>query len=458
MVLHKKQGIVKYIKDKVNIENVALYYQFAKSFNLPSFAKETLRCMERCFTMVVETSNFLQLDFYIISRLLSSPKLKIYSELEVFHAADVWLNYNIVERHMFAKDLLLKIRFPLLSYHALKHVLQRSSAFRTNKTSNLMVKEILQDRDNFYQKNKLSVHHMTRYCDHDEFNIIVMGGNLGLEQFVNQIDKRRKVTPLCSFNEYSEYFASVCLNNDIYVFSGTRYNSVKYSVPVKKYSPGFDDKWHKLDDLDSADRDCFSLCAFMNKIYIIGGFIVSSEEITPRCTEFDTKTYEWKEVGEMRGRRAVPASTVFEGRVVTCGGMVENNYLLNTVEAYDHVADQWSSMPSLNEARYSHKMVALRNKLFVFGGRQSRTNEVFDSVCGKFVFITPLKRSLKVDFGMLNDVALVGSRVMIFINTSPFMAVYDTDTNEWSQELCKVTAVNCATYTSEKLPLIFDKI
>ena len=453
VILNKniEKEILDYVKDNVNVENVATYYQLAKVFNLPSFAKETLRCMERCFPKIVETSNFLELDVCFISRFLSSPKLFISSELEVFQAADSWLSYNHIERNMFAEDLLLMIRFSLLSDQALEHILQRSSAFRKNEKCNLIVRDILHDKENFFIRNKLN--RETRYCDHDDFDIIVVGGNFDLEQFVNQIDKRRKVTPLCSVVVLREWFASVCLNDNIYVFGGSQYE--QRSVTLMKYSPGFDDKWQQLADLD-LDRSDFSLCAFMNKIYIIGGCDAKGKEIHSSCIELDTKTYEWKEVAVTNHCRVFPASTVFEGRVVTCGGMGENNSLLNAVEAYDHVADQWSYMTNMIERRYRHKIVALRNKLFVFGS--TTTNEVFDSVCNKFVYLKPLKKSLKVNLELLCDVTLVGSRITIFIQNSPLMAIYDTDKNEWSEESCEITAGQFPRYTSAKFARICDKM
>ena len=37
---------------------------------------------------------------------------------------------------------------------------------------------------------------------------------------------------------------------------------------------------------------------------------------------------------------------------------------LNTVEAYDEIADEWSYMPSMIESVYSHSLNAIKNKLF----------------------------------------------------------------------------------------------
>ena len=47
--------------------------------------------------------------------------------MEIFEAASNWVDYDISGRSKFAFDLLLKVRLPLLSEHALKYLLTKKS-------------------------------------------------------------------------------------------------------------------------------------------------------------------------------------------------------------------------------------------------------------------------------------------------------------------------------------------
>ena len=85
-----------------------------------------LRYTERCFPIVIETKNFFHLDFNLVVKILASSELNIHSEVEVLNAAINWLKHNIEERNKYAKQLLLKVRLPLLSEHALKYVLDKN--------------------------------------------------------------------------------------------------------------------------------------------------------------------------------------------------------------------------------------------------------------------------------------------------------------------------------------------
>ena len=83
--------------------------------------------IEQCFSMFADSEIFLELEFNYIIKIISSSGLNIDSELQVFNAADSWLSHDITERSKYAKDLLSKVRLPLLSISALKQVLNRVS-------------------------------------------------------------------------------------------------------------------------------------------------------------------------------------------------------------------------------------------------------------------------------------------------------------------------------------------
>ena len=60
----------------------------------------------------------------------------------------------------------------------------------------------------------------------------------------------------------------------------------------------------------------------------------------------NTRKNIWKEVSKMSSARSVASSVVFEGRVVVTGGWNILAEETNLVEAYDHINDSWTSMPS----------------------------------------------------------------------------------------------------------------
>ena len=73
--------------------------------------------------------------------------------------------------------------------------------------------------------------------------------------------------------------------------------------------------------------------------------------------------------------------------------------LLNSIEAYDHHKNKWTSIPSMLPIRLNHPAVNISNKLFMIGDCSKMISrnieafencEVFDSVNRKFTFIKSL--------------------------------------------------------------------
>ena len=181
-------------------------------------------------------------------------------------------------------------------------------------------------------------------------------------------------------------------------------------------------------------RRNFCACAFMDKIFIIGGVNINS---TNSSLQFDTKDYSWNEVARMNQSRGLSACEVYEERIVVAGGYDDVLNELNTVESYDVLPDRWSPMPNMISGKYRHSLVVVKSKLFVIG-RNPDTNEVLDNICKKFVAIKSPQIS---SFGYLrlNHAISIGNKIVLFQDDKPVAMCYDVDKEEWSEEQCEVT-------------------
>ena len=216
-----------------------------------------------------------------------------------------------------------------------------------------------------------------------------------------------------------------------------------------KHSPFFK-TWEDLNSFYDRKLYGHCMCSFVDNIYFMGGYF--DNKIGKSCVLFETNTKKWKEVAKINDYRIHAASTVFEGRVVISGGYNDNG-ILRTVEAYDHVADEWSYMSSMINKSYQHDMLAISNKLFAIGcGEDYDICEVYDSICKKFVVLN----CHPTFFDGFNDTTItIGRKIMVIRNPSRKVAIYDVDKNEWSEESFKDTKYyrnfNCLKIPSLKL-------
>ena len=441
--------INKIMMSGTDIKNCLVRHCSSNIFNLSSSIKGSMSLIERCFPMIVDSDNFLELDFISNKKILSSGGLNIDSELQVFNAADSWLSHDITQRSKYAKDLLSMVRLPLLSIPALKQVLNRVSS-KYHKCANTIEAVLVKKQ----QVHPFSCNITSRYCNQNNFNILVCGGyNDKLEKHSNgaklfNANYYSEVINLPNMNEVRSDFKAVCVKGEVYVFGGNDNDRVIRSV--EKYSTD-SNTWENVTNMID-DRYHFSVCSLIDNVYIIGGRmddVIDGHNIAT-CFEFNTKSLEWNEISKMINPRKLSASSVFEGRIVVSGGWFNNR--LNTVEAYDHVRNTWENMPNMINVRYCHKSVAVKNKLFVVGGLSTSNCEVFDSTTNKFTVLKQPTLASRYDLYESFGVNNIGSKIFIFKDNSDVIT-YDFESNEWSVKACKATK-NIRFFSCVKIPVM----
>ena len=226
---------------------------------------------------------------------------------------------------------------------------------------------------------------------------------------------------------------------------GGRGSNHQFVTTVERYSLTTK-TWQSVAEVTDYRRK-FCLCAFAGAIYFIGGQrtsitgkILSSS--LRSCLKFDPVDNTWKEVAGTTEARSSAACATYEGRIVVSGGCDGDNARLNTVEAYDHVTDAWSSMPSMIERRFQHGSVAVRNKLFVLGNYltlERESCEVFDSNFGKFVFLKQKPASVTFKLNCLHFSFFNGSKIVILGNGPLKALCYDVETEKWTEEMFDTT-------------------
>ena len=427
--------INKFIQDKLTVENVVAFYCLVKCYNVATISESSLLYIERCFPIVVETQNFLHLDFINVAKILGSSELNIHSEVEVFNAAITWLKHNIEERSKYAKQLLLKVRFSLLTEHAIKHISNCNSMPTKNIDISTIVKEISLNQKTFYSA-KTKYYYTSRYCSQINFKVLLCGGrseehNLAVRN-VHQIDgstlkHEKDVSSMTIVRRRSE---AVCLKGKVYVLGGID-NVYRLVKSVEKYSPATN-IWNKVANMFDERKD-FCACAFVDKIFVLGGCCFNGEWIvTNSCLQFNLNDNSWKEIREMNDEKDGAACVVFQGNIVVSGGMNNDNNELNTVESYDVFGDKWTSMPNMINSHSYHSLVVVKDKLFVIGN-EIYFCEVFDNVSKNFVsFKHPPSMSY-------NKSVAIGNRIVVFQENQSTILCYDVDKDEWSEESCEVT-------------------
>ena len=125
----------------------------------------------------------------------------------------------------------------------------------------------------------------------------------------------------------------VYAKGNLYFFGGFD-NNQDLITSVDKYS--FTSKtWCQVAQMYD-DRKFFRACAFMEKVFVIGGEVLMNS-----CLQFDTSDCSWEEVARMNEARSGAACAIFEEKIIVSGGLDYNYNDLNYVESFDVLPNIW---------------------------------------------------------------------------------------------------------------------
>ena len=475
----EKQKLVKCFKNEICHKNFCMFLTLSKIFCFSS--EDALIYMDSWFLVISETKDFLQLEENLLVEILSRSSLLVTTEIEIYQAADKWINYSLSEREKSSKRLLHKVRLPLLGEKTLKTILTEKSCFRKNKDSLAVVENILKQNFDFY-KNKPSKFFTPRYCGHDSFSILYFGGydktKIASKTVCDKIvqikhsDEFKNPKIVSSLAEKRYYYIkAVKLRGNVYIFGGFDEN-YKFVKEVEMYSH-VTKTCKVVANIEYTNNDKFrscAVCGFMDKIYLFGGYSVSDRERSP-CMEFDTKSCSWKRKSQMIKKREFSAASVYREKIVVSGGLqfvnddeiyefvnfYDNDFhkALNTVEAYDPIDNTYIEFPNMNYSRCSHQSLVVKNKLFVIAGG-TPINEVYDSTSKSFAV---LKQSL----GLYNINSIkhpfaafkVSHNLFVYFwnssATQMKLFCFDTNKGEWYEKPSKSTE-NLASFSAIQVP------
>ncbi|WP_230843610.1 Kelch repeat-containing protein [Gloeobacter morelensis] len=109
------------------------------------------------------------------------------------------------------------------------------------------------------------------------------------------------------------------------------------------------------------------------KLYVLGGYLDLSLITTKRSDVYDPATNTWKRIADMPTSITHGGTAIVGTNIYVAGGYIgypDTSQVFGTKEVwkYDTVADKWTAMPPLPQARGSGALVALGRELHFFSG------------------------------------------------------------------------------------------
>ncbi|XP_040273553.1 kelch-like protein 26 isoform X2 [Bufo bufo] len=438
-----------FLKSAMSVETCLNIGQMATTFSLASLKESVDLFTFKHFLKISEEEDFLHLPLERLVFFLQSNKLKNCSEIDLFHAAIRWLQFDY-SRRANASQVLCHIRFPLMKSSELVDSVQIVDIM----VEDVLCRQFLLEAFN-YQILPFRQHEMQSrrtIIRSDVCSLITFGGTPYTDNDRTVSTKVYYLPDLTArqFKELNEmeigcsHACVAVLDNFVYVVGGQhlQYRSGEGAVEVCfRYDPHLN-QWLRIQPMQES-RIQFQLHVLYGMLYATGGrnrsgSLASVERYCPRKNE-------WTYVCSLKRRTWGHAGATLQGRLYISGGYGVSVDDKKALHCYDPSLDQWEFKTPMNEPRVLHAMVGTKNRIFAFGGRMDHVDRCFDVLAVEYytpetdtwTTVSPM-RAGQSEAGcclLKHKIFIVGGYNWHLNNVTSIVQVYNTETDEWERDL-----------------------
>nr|XP_039269559.1 kelch-like protein 20 [Styela clava] len=418
------ENVATYLRKKINIESFYSAKIIADMFN----CTKLLECCEKFalknFQHLAMKDDFKHLEKEFVSLLIGSRNTKASEDIKC-KALIIWTNFERGTRTSTFEALFEKLNLTKIASKYQSYLIQKepsvfnsdlctSALTQANDLTNVEPEDVDIATSKFvtnenviavFSKTTCSIHvfnpflktwtemqkidkeFVAKYFTAAVLNdIIYVFGNYGNNYKLDYTDINATWVRLDDRKSAKKRAIGVAFGNYIYAFADHGW----YSNAVEKYDP-YDETWSDVTHkpVEGFGSSIVSLGSF---IYCIGG--VNNTGHMSNNLRFNPSDLTWEELPSMPTARKFSSAAGLEEKIYAMGGT--QSFHLNIVECFDTVAETWTTVASLNNARAKFTSCVVGDKLFVVGGElsnntieeldpESNTWNVVDKMSGKFI-------------------------------------------------------------------------
>ena len=240
-------------------------------------------------------------------------------------------------------------------------------------------------------------------------------------------------TSYATFNFFGAMQAVECVNNRMYIFTG----SSDYSDRLVEYIPPITPWVHKKPPNTFVSN---AGTAYINgKIYVVGGIEPSiASESGKVLEEYNPATNTWEKKAPMNYIHYHLAAAAALNKIYAIGGY--NTTVMANVEEYNPATNKWTNKAALPAAAFDLAAATVNDKIYVFGGI-----DVYGTVLNTVREYNPATNVWSVKAAMptarygagavaINGKIYVAGGFKVYDNKNPtdVLEVYDPATNTWT--------------------------
>ncbi|XP_055260859.1 kelch-like protein 22 isoform X2 [Moschus berezovskii] len=354
----------------VDEDNILDVYRLAELFDLSRLTEQLDAYILKNFVAFSRTDKYRQLPLEKVYALLSSNRLEVSCETEVYEGA---LLYHYPPELVQADQLPLHeppklletVRFPLMEAEVLQRLHDKLEPSPLRDT---VAEALMYHRNESLQPSLQGPQTELR----SDFQCVVGFGGIHSTPSTVLSDQAKYLNPL--LGEWKHFTASLAprmsnqgiavLNNFVYLIGGdNNVQGFRAESRCWRYDPRHN-RWFQIQPLQQEHAD-LCVCVLGGHVYAVAGRDYHND--LTAVERYDPATNSWAYVAPLKREVYAHAGATLDGKMyVTCGRRGED-YLKET-HCYEPGSDTWHTLADGPVRRAWHGMATLLDKLYVIGG------------------------------------------------------------------------------------------
>ena len=381
--LHDLRGVcIDYFINQLCATNCLGIWRYATSYHCTQLESIAWRYITSHFSEVAQTEEFAGLSESDVCTIFGSGDLEIHTELDVWQAMCTWVLHDAEARSSRVSDLMVYIRFPLLSTKALSSLVTTSqpNCFREpcrEAITQARNAQRLRSTKSRQKKSAYKKESITRRPGSQALGV-VGGYNAGFVRQGEMYDEEgakwqnKDLDVADSGCKDIHWIGAIGLR--VYALAGNSLSCIdkvmsRFTSSAAKLlqSSALEEGW-ECEAMLPQDCSSTQVCIMDECMYLYGETAIN-DAVVFGISRYDPSTGVWEYLSTAPHARVNVGLTAYKGRLFIVGGLdPDSGEIGNNFTAYDPVADSWESLPPCRVGRYHAGIAVLSDELYLTGG------------------------------------------------------------------------------------------
>ena len=401
----------RFLGGEMSNSNCLSTFYFAEKYDCDELIRNSKKFIHENFVYVGEKDEFFSLEAKEVTRWISSSKIAVGAEVDVFKIIVQWVEHNKNERKAYFEELFGHVRLDFLSRDCLQDVvtneLVRDSAVCLRLTVDAIVKmATFTNEDDLPQSPRKGMETRVILACGGKFTFCFIPEKNQWKRLPDGSTERNQKTQmltfrdqLYTFKEFSKAEKYDCVFNGwsksdlidvsadsaiVTVVKGDMY-AIEVNKPVGKSTiKRYNVKrctWQTVVESPQGCRNGSCVIVGDSYLYLLGGSTPGNAGYVSKAERFNIAETQWEEIADMQKGRGGAFGVASEGKIFVAGGLNEKNKVSKKCEMYNVSTNEWQFIGSLNTWRVYGSMVCLSGTFYVLGGTKNNRDSLLSVEC-----------------------------------------------------------------------------